>query len=182
MVKAKVLCLVLTLAALLAPPACCAAAAGRGWWRVDADAMAGLYSGNADRVGDLYAALNIEYEFPCLSFGTLALQAVPVFAYMSDADGTDDVNGGALGFVYRVYADRAGRTGWFAGLGSSVLLHDPEFAGNSSNVNFLSSLSLGYAWPRGWHLAAKASHISNAGLGDENAGINCLGLSFGRSF
>ena len=54
--------------------------------------------------------------------------------------------------------------------------------GNSSNVNFLIGLGLGYKFKSNWHTVLKYEHVSNSSLGERNAGANSLGFGFGYSF
>lgn len=149
-----------------------------GWWRLDADVMAGIYSGQIDREGDICCLLNAAYEFPAFGPGTLAWELVPVFSYFGHYD---DVNGAGAGFNYRVYHNED-YTGWFAGIGSLVLFHNPTFLGNSSNVNFMPSFAIGHVGQCGWQASLKISHISNADTSSDNAGLNFVGCSIGRRF
>lgn len=50
------------------------------------------------------------------------------------------------------------------------------------DLEFRSSLALGYRFQSGWALSVAATHMSNAGLGDRNPGVTMATLRLGRSF
>ena len=156
-----------------------------GRWRLEFTGMGGVYSGKVDREGDWYATGSIEYEVPAFDHATFGLRFYPLFWYEEDEDKRGDagvIHGAAFGVAARYYQRAETRSGWFGELGVSALVHDEEFEKNSSQVNFLNELGLGYKWEEHWHVAVKWEHISNAGIGSRNSGVNGVGLAFGYTF
>lgn len=183
---------------------------GDGRWRLELSAQTGIDSGGTDRSGDILGLSTVEYEFPVTGHIAVGLKLHPFFAYTQDSDGIDDLFDG--GFVDRVKRidikdfdfddDNSGDTVWGAGfglgtriyqvkdeqrglfldLGVSALFHDGEFNGNNSNINFMSGIGVGYQFKFGLNTMLRLDHISNAGLGDENAGANVLGVGLGFRF
>ncbi|MCA0271040.1 MAG: acyloxyacyl hydrolase [Proteobacteria bacterium] len=122
-------------------------------------------------------ALDIEYHFaPRWQLGGADLYLA--LAAMTNDPG-DYFIGAGLGAEFPL-----GDKGWF--LQGSVIpgYYDASEPSNDlgSDLEFRSSLALGYRMPSGWALSAGATHISNAGLGDSNPGVTMAMLRLGRSF
>ncbi len=88
----------------------------------------------------------------------------------------------ALTPVFRLYRSGAERLGPFIDAGLGVHLLSQEDLGNKqlgSQIHFGTHLGGGYQW-RNTELTLRVQHISNAGLGSPNPGINFLlvGLGF----
>lgn len=180
-----------------------------GRWRLQLSAQTGVASGGTDRGGDVLGLSTVEYEFPVTGHIAVGLKIHPFFAYAQDDDGFDDlfdggfvgrvkeldfddwnddrddgdtVFGAGFGLGTRIYQVREEQRGLFLDLGVSALFHDGEFNGNSSNINFMSGLGVGYQFKFGLSAQVHFDHISNAGLGDENSGTNVLGVGLGFRF
>lgn len=153
---------------------------GEGSWRAEVNLGTGIHSGRQSRTGDMLIGGNIEYEFPIYARATLGLKAYPLFTYNQDEGST--VVGGGLGLGARCYFAGEDRSGWFGEATVAVMGHSNKFNGNSSNVNFMTGLGLGYQFENDWHVTAQFHHFSNAGFGDSNSGTNTLGLGIGYSF
>lgn len=151
-----------------------------GSWRAEVNLGTGIHSGRQSRSGDMLVGGNIEYEFPIYARTTLGLKAYPLFTYNQDGGGT--VVGGGLGLGARHYFAGDDRSGWFGEGTVGLMGHSNEFNGNSSNINFMTGLGLGYQFENDWHVTAQFHHFSNAGFGDTNSGTNVLGLGIGYSF
>lgn len=168
------------------------AAFDQGHWRLELSGLAGLNVGGGDSTGSFLTSTAVEYEFPCSTRCTLGLRLMPLFVYAQDTpedrfcrparyDDSSVVGGGA-GLALRVYSRKGEYRGWFGEAQVNALGHEGRFNENSSNLNFLSGLGLGYKFANDWHAVLKVEHISNAQLGDDNAGTNLLGLGVGYSF
>ena len=149
-----------------------------GQWRLELQGANGFDSGSTDRSDDQLYGVNIEYEFPVLPRATLGLRLYPTLIY----DGPDTVWAGGGGLSFKAYQKKDEYRGFFFELNTAALYNSPEFVGNTSEVNFLSGGGVGYQFNNNWHVTAKLEHISNAGLGDRNQGINLFGLAFGVRF
>lgn len=124
-----------------------------------------------------YGTASVEYEFPAYPHGKLGLRLYPGFLY-----GSEPIFGAGAGVATRVYQHGDRHDGLFGEVGVSVLWHSRDFEANSCRVNFLSEAGIGYKFTDGWHVTLKLDHISNAGLGEYNGGINGLGLAAGYTF
>lgn len=151
-----------------------------GNWRAEVNLGAGVHSGRQSRSGDMLIGGNIEYEFPIYARATLGLKAYPLFTYNQDEGST--VVGGGLGLGARYYFGEEDRSGWFGEATVGIMGHSNEFNGNSSNVNIMTGVGLGYEFNNNWHVTAQFHHFSNAGFGDSNSGTNTLGLGIGYKF
>jgi hypothetical protein len=158
----------------------------QGTWRLEATGIGMVHSGKTDRDDDYYGLGVVEYEWPATDWISLAIRGVPVFVYHEDDDGLGEeevVFGIGAGLTARYYFDRVQRTGWFTEASASALWHSDFFEKNSSRVNFLTEAGVGYMWPKShWHVALKVQHISNGSMGNDNAGVNGLGLGVGYRF
>lgn len=152
----------------------------QGRWRLELSGSAGIHSGSTDRGGDILATGSLEYEFPASKRTTLGLRLLPLFMYAQDDD--DNVLGAGFGLAGRIYQHAEEYRGWFGELELSALGHDDKFEGNSANLNFLTGVGVGYKFKSNWHAALRYEHISNAGLGENNAGANTVGLAVGFTF
>jgi len=151
-----------------------------GSWRAELNLGTGIHSGRQSRSGDMLIGGNIEYEFPIYARSTLGLKAYPLFTYNQDEGGT--VVGAGLGVGARHYFAGDDRSGWFGEATVGIMAHSNEFNGNSSNINFMTGVGLGYQFENDWHVTAQFHHFSNGGFGDSNSGTNSLGLGIGYSF
>ncbi|MBI5091688.1 MAG: acyloxyacyl hydrolase [Candidatus Hydrogenedentes bacterium] len=151
-----------------------------GRWRLELQGMKAFTEDHSDRNGPAYYAASAEYEWPMLKRCTLGLRLYPLFVY----PGHDSTNYGAgAGVAGRIYQNADVRDGLFVEGGVSALVTGQEFERDNSKLNFLSELGVGYQFPRNnWHIAVKLEHISNAGLGPDNRGINAVGLGLGYTF
>lgn len=176
-----------------------------GRWRIQVGVQTGVDSGGVERSGDMLAMATVEYEVPLTPHVCYSLKLDPIFVFTQDdlsvsevfdheagvdlkdldfheARGGDTVLGGGVGLGLRVYQKAEGKRGLFLDLGVHTLVHDGEINGNSSNLNFMSGLGLGYQFKGGLSAQLHFDHISNAGLGDQNSGTNVLGLGVGFRF
>lgn len=153
-----------------------------GRWQLELSGSAGIDSGGEERSGDYMLKTTLEYEVPFSSHLALGLRALPLFVYEQDDSDEDTLWGGGLGLGLRLYSVADEYRGWFAEAGAHALGHKHQFAGNSSNINFLTGLGVGYKCKEGWHSVLRWEHISNANLGEHNSGVNLLSLGVGFSF
>jgi hypothetical protein len=149
-----------------------------GHWRLELQGVDVIDPSGSD--GDFYVSGSVEYEMPTaldhLNFG---LRAYPLFVYGGD----DNTYAVAAGFTLRCYQHAVTRDGFYAEIGSGPIWLSRELEGNSSRVNFLSELGLGYKFPdKPWSLSLKYQHISNAGLSDNNKGVNAISFGVGYTF
>ncbi len=153
-----------------------------GRWQLELAGSAGIHSGGASRSGDYMLKALVEYETPFSSRCTLGLRLLPLFVYDQDCRGADTVWGAGVGLGVRVYSVANEYRGWFAEGGVHALGHKNRFAGNSSNINFLTGVGAGYKCKAGWHGVLRWEHISNANLGSDNSGANVVTLGVGYAF
>lgn len=123
------------------------------------------------------AALELEYHFAPrwkLGNGDVYLAA----AAMVDDPG-DYFIGAGLGAEFPL-----GDAGWFVQGSVMPGYYNASDANNDlgDDLEFRSSLAVGYRFQSGWAVSAAATHMSNAGLGDANPGILMATLRIGRSF
>jgi hypothetical protein len=155
---------------------CGAAAAGGfhdGRWRLDLSPQA-AFNSEADAV--LIGSL--EYEFPAYPHGTLGLRLIPLFIGWDD----NTIFGAGVGIATRVYANKEKLNGLYGELALSSILQSECFCNNDSRVNFISEAGVGYKFTNDWHAGLKIQHLSNAGLCDDNGGLNTFGISAGYTF
>jgi len=152
-----------------------------GRWRAEVGASTGFHSGRRSRTGDALVTGNVEYEWPVFARCTLGLRAYPLFLYHQN-DPSDTLWGGGVGGVGRVYQRAGERNGWFGEAGAGVIWHTNHIEGNSATMDFLLEGGVGYQFKNDWHVTLQALHLSNAGLSDDNAGANSLGLAVGFTF
>jgi hypothetical protein len=151
-----------------------------GHWRLELDGALGTHSGSTDRSDDFLLTGTVDYEFPATAHTTLGLRLLPLFIH--DQDKEDTVWGAGFGFTGRLYQKKDDYAGLFGEIEATAVVHSEQFVGNESNLNFMTGFGLGYQFRNKVHLVMKYRHISNAGLGDKNQGINTLGLGIGFSF
>ena len=79
----------------------------------------------------------------------------------------------------RGYAKKECR-GFYGELGGMGIAQSDKFEGNSGGSNFMEEIGIGYLFKSDLSVSLKAGHISNAGLADDNSGVNwgCLGLGY----
>lgn len=151
-----------------------------GRWRLEISGAKGIHSGSRDRTGDFLVTGSVEYEFPATPHTKLGLRMLPLFLY--DPDEYATVAGAGFGLSGRLYQHAEEYRGLFAELEASAVLHDDKIVGNSANLNFLTGVGIGYKFRNDLHAAIRYEHISNAGLGHQNAGANTVGLAIGFTF
>lgn len=163
-----------------------------GHWRLELSGLAGLNTGGNDCSNDFLTTGTVEYEFPVSGRCTLGLRLMPLFLYTQDLPESDvfsplryddsTVIGGGGGLALRLYQVKSEYRGLFVEAQANALGHEGRLNKNSSNLNFLTGLGVGYKFENAWHALVKFEHISNADLGDENSGANLLGVGIGYSF
>lgn len=149
-----------------------------GMWRVELAVSGGIHSGTKSRSGDVLYTSFIEYEVPVLPRATLGLRLLPMFIY----DSPTNVWGGGVGLSARFYEHKDIYEGLYVETWGHAIYHEHRISGNSSNFNFLIGAGLGYQFPNNWHAIIRYDHISNAGIGNRNAGVNAIGLGIGYRF
>lgn len=169
------------LAALPAGMARAALDFDEGAWRLELRGMGGIHQGGRDRTGDTMFLLGAEYEVPATRHGTLGLRLLPLFIYDSD-EKTDPILGVGFGLAGRLYARGERYQGLFVETELNALFHEDRIPANSSNLNFLTGLGVGYQFGDHVSAALRYQHISNASLGNLNAGANAVGLSLAFRF
>ena len=153
-----------------------------GRWRLELSGFAAFRSGNRSRTGDFGFAGSVEYEVPLVKHLTFGIKAYPLYFYDQADGGEDTVFGVGIGPEFRVYTNGVEHRGFFVEVGSALLATVGRFDGNSGALNFLNEGGIGWKFKRGWHVAAKISHVSNLGFADRNSGVNNLGIAFGYTF
>lgn len=154
--------------------------------RLEVQGWAGMRSGRRSRSGDGGIVGSYEREFVVGEKLTVGARLIPVFFYAADAEPGDnypetDVAGFGFGLTIRRYLHEA-EDGWYAELAESVIAHEEKFNGNSGSVNFMTELAIGYEFASDFHVSGRWRHLSNAGLADDNSGVNAFGISIGFSF
>jgi hypothetical protein len=167
----------LTVGALLAAPVAGAEPPRPFRLRASLVAAGAFPSVGVDRSEDAYLHLDLELELPLEGPFTVGLRGMPVELYR--APGRPWIYGIGFGITSRAYLEGSVHLGPFAGLAVSTVRTNRTFVGNSSRLNFLSQLAVGYQSPAHWSVAATFEHLSNAFTTDQNHGINGLGLSAG---
>lgn len=179
-VKVRYLLFTLLMMLLPAPWAAADVKFDEGRWRLELSGGTGIHSGSTDRQGNILVTGSAEYEFPATAHTTLGLRLLPLFVY--DQDDYETAVGGGFGLSGRLYQHAEEYRGWFGELEVSALGHDGKLRGNSASLNFLTGVGVGYKFKSHWHATLRYEHISNAGLGENNAGANSIGLAFGYTF
>lgn len=136
----------------------------------------GYTSFNKD-VAEDGTVLELEYHFaPRWKLGSGDVYLAT--AAMVDGPG-DYFIGAGLGAEFAL-----GDAGWFVQGSVMPGFYDASDVNNDlgDDLEFRSSLSLGYRFQSGWALSAAATHMSNAGLGDSNPGMTMATVRIGRSF
>lgn len=190
---------VATVAVLLSGNAAAELQFNEGHWRIELSTGLGIHSGSQDRSGDVLVTGTVEYEFPATPRTTLGLRLLPLLFYVQDdanrrdwfnredwdasrvGDG-DTVFGAGAGLSFRIYARKQSYRGLFFEVAGVALGHTDKFNGNDSHFNFLTGGGVGYKFKNDFHAILKYEHISNAGFGSPNRGVNTIGLGFGYSF
>lgn len=157
-----------------------------GHWKIELSGFSGVYSGKTDRSDDTYVTGTVDYEFPAFEKMSLSLRLRPLFAYFQDEnedDDSDTIWGTGVSLAARVYQDQEAMAGWFGELGAGVIWHSRYFKENTSRVNFCPEVAVGYQFRESaWSIMLRAQHLSNGGMGSENAGVNAVGLAVGFRF
>jgi len=150
----------------------------QGRWRCEFTGVP-VYPGKHDRDGDFYFTGYIEREWMVTDHAAAGIHFYPLFVYHDDGP----FYGTAIGVDGRWYMDKATGTGWFLEAGESLLWTSDYFEGNSSRINFLSEVGVGYQCREtNWHVTLKFQHISNADTAAENDGVNGPALALGYRF
>lgn len=140
--------------------------------------VAGLgYTDFNDSAAENGAVLEVEYHFaPRWQLGSGDI-------YLAVAAMTNDPGdyfiGAGLGAEFPL-----GDKGWFVQGSVMPGYYNASSASNDlgSDLEFRSSVALGYRMQSGWAISAAATHISNAGIGDSNPGLTMATLRLGRGF
>ena len=154
-------------------------------WRMDLTAAMGYDSGSHTRQGDYYVTGSVEFGWAVLSRGVLGVRLYPLFLYYEEADSKGNshwIYGAGAGVVGRAYLRKDVRQGWFGELGIAPIWHSRYIERNSSRVNFLSEIGVGYQFRNDWHMTLKWEHLSNANLKRLNSGVNSIALGVGYTF
>ncbi len=149
--------------------------------RIELTPLHGFHSGKHPRPSDFALRTSIDYEFPIVEHLTISPRLIPIM-YYNQGDGGDDVWAAGFGVVFRGYSNGREQRGWFGEVGLHVLGQSAKFEGNSGYLNFMGEAGFGYQFEKGWHVAGKVGHISNAEIFEQNAGVNNFGVGFGYSF
>lgn len=155
-----------------------------GRLRIESQGWTGTRSGRRSRTDDYGVAVTIEKEFSLNQKLTVGLRVIPLFIVdESDNNGGDGetIYGAGFGVSIRRYFKEA-EDGWFAEYYESIIGHSEKFRGNTGSLNFMSEIGFGYEFENDWYVTAKWRHLSNAGIANQNAGINGLGIGVGFSF
>jgi hypothetical protein len=150
-------------------------------WRVEFTAWNGIKLGSVERGDDRSLSFAVEREVPISDRITTGVRLFPLFVYSEDRS-NETIFGAGAGVQLRLYFKKNRYRGMYLEGGTSFLLHSEKFERNSTQWNFMSEAGLGYQFERGITVAVKYRHISNAGLGDRNSGIDALGLGVGFAF
>jgi hypothetical protein len=170
-----------------------------GRWRLELSGGAAVDQGGWDRDGDTMWTGYVDYEMPATKHLALSLRAAPLYLYTQDSDSSNHswwrevfhhhhhdydstVWGAGAGLAGRVYQKGGSYEGIFLELEALALLHDGRIAGDSSNVDFLTGVGVGYQFNTNWHAIFRVEHTSNAGLGGDNAGVNTVRMGVGYRF
>ena len=150
-----------------------------GRFRLEIQAADVVHSKKEERGDDYFFSGSVEYEMPKGSRFTLGIRAYPLWYYSEP----HPIYGVAAGVVFRWYQHKDTYDGFYAEAGVAPLWHSHHFAGNSTRVNFLDELGVGYKFAESpWSVSLKYQHLSNAGLGSDNAGVNAISLGVGYTF
>ncbi|HPO13808.1 MAG TPA: acyloxyacyl hydrolase [Candidatus Hydrogenedentes bacterium] len=151
-------------------------------WQLSITGSGGLptSSEHADRGGDGMLTGTVDYEIPVMAYGSIGPRIMPLFLYFQSHG--DVVWGMGGGLMSRVYTVKNEQRGFFIEGEALVLGHINKFHDDTSYVDFITGGGVGYKCKANWHALVKFEHISNAGMGEDNAGVNTLGLSVGYTF
>lgn len=159
----------------------------------------GVHSGSYDRDDDTMATLTVGWAFDVAPRVELGLRGIAMY-YDADGDewdglrdvlddfdwdndyGDESIFGLGFGVAARFYTKKDAYNGLFFEVAGHAIVHDDQFPGNDSSVNFYTTGGIGYQFKNNWHLIAKYGHISNAGLSSDNAGANVVSIGVGYSF
>ncbi len=151
-------------------------------WRLEITGSGGLpaSSETSDRGGDGMVTGTVDYEIPIMAYGALGLRLMPLFLYFEEQG--DVIWGAGGGIAPRIYTVRNEQRGFFLEGEALALVHGNKFRGDSSYVDFITGGGVGYKCKANWHVIVKFEHISNAGLGGDNDGVNTVGAAVGYTF
>lgn len=152
------------------------------FWRLELSGGPGVYSGKAHRSGDWMTKVTVEYETPMTERLTLGLRLLPALLYEQDGRGEETVWGGGAGVAARLYAKPEGYRGLFGEASGHLVVHKHQIEGNTSNLNFLTGLGLGYQFENDLSAVIRWEHLSNAHLGHHNQGANMITAGIGIRF
>jgi hypothetical protein len=150
-----------------------------GRWRIELQGVDVIHSKKEERDDDFFFTGNVEYEMPVRIHLTIGVRAYPLFYYSEP----HPIYGVGAGLVLRLYQHGETYDGLYAEAGSAPIWHSHHFPGNSTRINFLNELGLGYKFRnKPWSISLKYQHISNASTGNDNAGVNGVSLGIGYTF
>lgn len=158
-------------------------------WRLELSAMTGIDSGRRDRVGDFNGAIVFDYEMPFASDGsildrsTFSFRLRPLMYYHQDNyEDDEDIFMAGAGLAYRVYQHKETKSGFFVEGAIELLGQTGKYEGNSGTFNVLDQIGVGYQSEKSWFATLRFQHASNAGLADDNSGVNSVGVAAGFRF
>lgn len=111
----------------------------------------------------------------------LSLRILPVFGYIQEGN-VEDLIGFGLGGAIRIFFKKNQEKGFFTEAHEIICIHENKFEGNDSNINFYSSVGIGYQFSHNWDILLRFGHISNANIKSANEGMNLLGIGIGYVF
>ncbi len=154
---------------------------GEGTLRLEVSGLTGFRSGSHARAGDTNINVTVEKEFKLYEKLSVGLRVHPLFFYDENDSAGSTIWGTGGGVTTRWYF-QGDEKGWFAEVMGSGLVQSKKFRGNSTNFNFLVEGGVGYKFDSRWHVSGRIRHLSNGGFGEDNAGVNGLGIGIGFSF
>ncbi|HOK08266.1 MAG TPA: acyloxyacyl hydrolase [Candidatus Hydrogenedens sp.] len=140
-----------------------------------------FHAGEAsDKADEIFFNPTIDIEKKVSPRTALSLRCIPAFFYIQDKN-IEEVFGAGVGGTIRIYIKKEER-GFFSEIHEVILFHKNKFEGNSSNINFYSSLGIGYQFNKEWDILFQLGHISNADLKENNKGTDLMGIGIGYTF
>ena len=146
--------------------------------RVRAELWGGdTFNGQGHWLHDLYLVHAVEFEWMLFGHVSMGLRGLPLLTYLD----TRPIAGAGLSVTNRLYWERDGN-GLYLAPEIAVVAHYARFESNSSYINLLSSLDVGYQFRDSpLRIGLKLEHMSNANLTAHNRGWNGISLLVGWS-